>query len=188
MEAVLVVGGQGQSKFILELLPPNEYAPVITADGGNEARRMLNETDFGLIIINAPLPDEFGQELAGVAARQSMAGVLMFVKNERVDDISRRVASDGVLVVPKPCSRQFFFQALRLAGAARQRLLSLHRENARLQTAIEEIRIVDRAKCALIQCLMMTEPQAHRHIEKQAMDLRLSKLDVAKTILKTYEV
>jgi response regulator NasT len=93
-----------------------------------------------------------------------------------------------VFVVPKHCSRQFFFQSLRLAGAARSRLLVLHRENARLQTAIEEIRIVDRAKCALIQCLMMTEPQAHRHIEKQAMDLRVSKLDVAKTILKTYEV
>jgi response regulator NasT len=33
----------------------------------------------------------------------------------------------------------------------------------------------------------MDEQQAHRYIEKQAMDLRKSRFDVASAILKTYQ-
>jgi response regulator NasT len=33
----------------------------------------------------------------------------------------------------------------------------------------------------------MTEPQAHRYIEKQAMDMRTSKREVAQSILRNYE-
>ena len=37
-----------------------------------------------------------------------------------------------------------------------------------------------------VQYLRMSEQQAHRYIEKQAMDMRTSKKDVAENILKTY--
>ena len=47
---------------------------------------------------------------------------------------------------------------------------------------------MDRAKCVLIQYLNMTETQAHRYIEKQAMDLRTTRRQIAEGILKTYEV
>ena len=63
----------------------------------------------------------------------------------------------------------------------------LQRENVKLQQKIEEIRLVDRAKCCLIQYLNMTEAQAHRHIEKQAMDTRRTRREVAEGILQTYE-
>jgi response regulator NasT len=33
----------------------------------------------------------------------------------------------------------------------------------------------------------MTEPQAHRYIEKQAMDLRLPKREIAIHLIRTYE-
>ena len=49
------------------------------------------------------------------------------------------------------------------------------------------MKVVARAKCALMQSLKMTEAEAHRYIEKQAMDLRLSKREVAENILKIYE-
>jgi response regulator NasT len=60
-------------------------------------------------------------------------------------------------------------------------------EYNRLENKIEEARLINRAECILIQYLKLTEPQAHRYIEKQAMDKRLSKLEVAKSILTTYE-
>ena len=46
---------------------------------------------------------------------------------------------------------------------------------------------MNRAKWSLIECLKMTEEQAHRYIEKQAMDERLSKRAVAEAIIKTYK-
>ena len=45
-------------------------------------------------------------------------------------------------------------------------MLGLRQENIKLQKKIEEIRLVDRAKCALIQYLGLTESQAHKYIEK----------------------
>ena len=47
--------------------------------------------------------------------------------------------------------------------------------------------IVNRAKYALIQYLGMTEEQAHKYIEQQAMNQRISKRTAAENILKTYE-
>ena len=66
-------------------------------------------------------------------------------------------------------------------------MAGLRQENVKLQSKIEEIRLVDRAKCALIQYLSMTEEQAHHFIEKQAMDMRTTKREIAEGILKSYE-
>ena len=70
---------------------------------------------------------------------------------------------------------------------SRSRILGLQNRNLQLQEKIEEIRLVDRAKCALIQYLDMTEPQAHRYLEKQAMDMRCTRREIAEAVLRTYE-
>ena len=53
---------------------------------------------------------------------------------------------------------------------------------------MEDIRLVDRAKCILISQMDMREEEAHRYLEKQAMDRRTTKRAVAEGILKTYEI
>ena len=51
---------------------------------------------------------------------------------------------------------------------------------------MEEIRIVNRAKCLLISELKMTESEAHRYIEKNAMDNCIPKRKAAENIIKIY--
>ena len=60
-------------------------------------------------------------------------------------------------------------------------------ENSKLTQKIEDVRIIDRAKCLLISYLKVNEQEAHRYIEKQAMDMRITRREVAEGILKTYE-
>lgn len=48
-------------------------------------------------------------------------------------------------------------------------------------------RLVNREKWLLIECLSMAEAVAHHYIEKQAMDLRISRREVAENIIKTYQ-
>jgi len=67
------------------------------------------------------------------------------------------------------------------------RLRTLESEKAELRRKIEDIRIVDRAKCLIISHMSVSEGEAHRHIEKQAMDLRSTKRKVAESIIRTYE-
>lgn len=188
MERVLLVSSaQKGAEMLLDLLRGHFSAQVITVPSGAEGRRALAGQPFDLVLVNAPLPDEFGHDLCLSAAQATAAGVLMLVRGEQADEVSARVESSGVLVVPKPLNRAFLYQAIRLVEASRQRLLSLRRETETLKNRIEEIRLVDRAKCALIQYLGMTEPQAHRHIEKEAMDRRVTRGRIAEDILKTYE-
>ena len=115
------------------------------------------------------------------------AGVILMVKADYADAVSAKVEDYGVFVVGKPVNRQLFYQSLRIVSASRRRMLSLQSENTKLHQKIQEIRLVDRAKCTLIQYLHMTEQDAHRYIEKQAMDLRMTRREIAEEILKTYE-
>ena len=52
---------------------------------------------------------------------------------------------------------------------------------------IEELRLVNRAKWLLIECLHMTEPDAHRYITRQAMEQRTGKREIAENIIRTYQ-
>lgn len=188
MDSVLIVSAKGKAQdALLELLRPSGCLVSASVQSGADARRLLLEGDYDLVLINTPLSDEFGHELAVEAATRTGAGVLLIVRGEQADEVSARVEDYGVFVIPKPVSRQMFYQSVKLVAASRRRLLGIKSENIRLQQKIEEIRLVDRAKCTLIQYLGMSEPQAHRYIEKQAMDLRLTRREVSERVLKTYE-
>lgn len=186
--ALVVASSEKGRQFLADLLRSGGATPVSLAASGSEARRLLLQEGFDLVVVNTPLSDEFGSEFAIAATESTAAGVLLLVKHEIADDVAARVEDYGVAVVGKPLNRLLFHQAVKLANASRRRLANLANENVRLQYKIEEIRLVDRAKCVLIQYLNMTETQAHRYIEKQAMDLRTTRRQIAEGILKTYEV
>ena len=57
-----------------------------------------------------------------------------------------------------------------------------------LQQKVADIHTVNHAKWLLIQHDNMTENEAHRFIEKQAMDMRLSRREVAESIIRTYDM
>ena len=121
MERVLVVSGSERGReFLRELLRGQEYGQGFFADNSGEARRRMAEDDFSLVIINAPLRDESGEQLALWAAQSTDAGVLLLVKAEIADEVSARVEDSGAMVLPKPISRQFFCQSLKLVSAARR--------------------------------------------------------------------
>lgn len=173
--------------MLCEVLAGMQITGVQTLLSGTECRRSLTENDYDLVLINTPLADEFGHELAVHAAESTGAGVVLLVKAELADEVSGKVEDAGVFVVGKPLNRALLFGAVKLALAAHRRMAGLQRQNDVLQQKIEDIRLVDRAKCALIQYCQFTEPEAHKYIEKEAMDRRCTRREVALRILHTYE-
>ena len=186
--SVLIVSGtQKGAAYITEMLSPSEFYPISTVLNGGEARRLLLQNSYDLVIVNAPLPDEFGHELAMHVVEKAISGAMLIVKSELFDQVSAKVEPYGVLTIQKPVARPLFYQALRLLIATQNRWRRFDNENKKLQTKMEEIRIVARAKCILVEYLRMSEQQAHRYIEKQAMDMRTSKRNVAENNIKTYD-
>lgn len=185
--AVLIVSASEQfTQAARDLLPPTDYYPVERARNAGEARRRLPEAAFDIVLIQTPLRDEFGSRLAIDVCQSSGAGVLLLVKRELYDDVYAEVMEQGVMVLPVPASAQTVSQTLRILCAARERLRRMEEKQASVEEKIEEIRLVNRAKWLLIERLQMTEAEAHRYIEKQAMDLRLSRKEVAENIIHTY--
>ena len=76
-------------------------------------------------------------------------------------------------------------QTLGVLCATRERLRQMEEKQLSVEQKMEEIRLVNRAKWLLIETLGMSEAESHRYIEKQAMDLRISKAQVARNIIHT---
>jgi len=192
MENVLIVSGAGKgaarpSEPYAELLRAASVKQIVALESAAEARRMLLERDFDLVVVSTPLRDESGESLCRDIVSRGASQAILVVKSESFDAVSAACEADGVLTVSKPVSNAVFWSAFSLAKAARNRILRVQEENARLKQKIEEIRIVDRAKHVLTARLSLSEPEAHRFIEKQAMDLRSSRRAIAEGILRTYE-
>ena len=87
----------------------------------------------------------------------------------------------------KPTSAQLILQSVQLLCATRERLRRMEKKTASVEEKMEEIRLVNRAKWRLIEVLKMTEAQAHRYIEKQAMDRCVNRRTIASEILAAYK-
>ena len=185
--SVLLVSSSPKfNESMLALLPESRFYPVAAVSDVSSARRRLLESKYDIVIINAPLPDDFGTRLALNICDNSGTAVLLFVKAEHYPDINGRVSPFGVLVLPKPASSQTVSQSLQLLCGTRERLRRMEQKTASIEEKMGEIRIINRAKLLLMEQLKMTEKEAHRFIEKQAMDNRISRREVAKRVLTTY--
>lgn len=182
--SVLVVSAAEKFRTSLRnLLPVDRFSPLTHTGNVADARRLLLERQFDIIVISAPLPDEFGTRLALYAADSSSAGVLLLVKAEHYPDISARVSPFGILTLQKPTTAQMVLQSFQLLCGTRERLRKMEQKTLSLEEKMAEIRIVNRAKWLLIDREGMSEAQAHRLIEKQAMDRCLTRKAVAEQLI-----
>lgn len=185
--SVLVVSAsQKITDLFNELLPSGTFHPIVAVSNCGEAKRALISSEYDIIVINAPLADEFGSDFALDLVQDSSAAVLLLVAGDLYSEVSSKVESYGVMTISKPLNRTTLLTAMTLAYATRARLGVMDKKNRNLAAKMSEIRIVNRAKWALIESLGMTEEQAHHYIEKQAMDQRTPKGEIAVSILKTY--
>ena len=185
--AVLIVSASKQFDTQMRaLLPGTDYYPIHSAASVGQARRMLLETAYDLVLILSPLKDDFGSQLAIDICADSSAGTLLFVKSELFDGVSAKVAEYGVMLLPMPTSSPMVSQSLRMLCAQRERLRRLEASRQSVEEKIEEIRLVNRAKWLLIECLSMTEADAQHYIERQSMDQRITKRQAAENIIRTY--
>ena len=158
---------------------------VDTVNSCAAARKAVKESIYDIVIINSPLKDEFGEKLAIEVSKMSYTQVLTIVKSDCFDLISEKTETNGVLVVSKPVNKPMFWSALKLAKSSLLKVKKIQEENDKLKKKLESTKLIDRAKWLLVSYVGMNENDAHKYIEKQAMDLRITKREVAEGILKT---
>ena len=169
-----------------DLLPETRYYPVHTVTSISAAKRVLAEKSFDFVIINSPLPDDAGIRFAIDTCTGKQSAVLLLAKSDIHAGVHDKVAEYGVFTLPKPTSKPTMLHALNWMESARERLRQFEKKSLSIEEKMAEIRLVNKAKWILISELSMSEPEAHRYIEKQAMDRCISKRTIAEEIIKTY--
>lgn len=188
MKSILIASGsEKNSELLKNALLDLPYTDLTAVKSASEIREIMSGRIFDVIVVNTPLKDESGVELACDIAYKSESGVVLLVKKEYIDSVRAGVEKFGIAVLSKNVSLSVFLQTINTLSAVRSRMNALSKENEKLKIKLNELKLVDRAKCALIQYLNMTEATAHHYIEKQAMDMQCTKREIAENIIKMYE-
>lgn len=182
--SMLVISGGDKFNRALEGFVPSALLPHIQFAGSiSEGRRVLNERAFDFVLVNSPLPDGTGVGFAIDVSAAPERVVVLMVKAELHGGVYQKAAPHGVFTLQKPLSRPGMDQALRWMVSAREKLRRVEKKSLSLEEKMAEIRLVNRAKWALINERGMDEPQAHRSIEKLSMDMCVTRGQVARNIL-----
>ena len=185
--SVLLVSAAEQLNQVLTgLMSAAPFELVKSTASVSAARRLLVERSFDIIIVNAPLPDDAGVQFALDAGEEKGTLVLLLVRSEQHSQVCAAVSPYGIFTLPRPCARQSLETALQWMASARERLRKAEEKTMSVEEKMEEITLVNRAKWMLIDKRGMSEPQAHRYIEKQAMDTCVSRRHMAEKIINMY--
>lgn len=187
MESALIVSGEKALPALTSLLKGCGCSKTVTAASAGEARRKMMELSLSLVLINAPLPDEFGSDLAASLADATTAGIILVAPAVQAADVALPLENLGVFVLEKPISCSALAQAVRLISVSRRRIAQLQKKNAELLQKLDDTRLACRAKCLLVERLHLTEDEAHHCLERRAMDLRVSRREAALTVIRQYE-
>ena len=184
----ILVVTSGQDAFaVIRKIIEGICDQVLWASSITESRRLLAAGNIGMVIINTPLPDEFGLESARDFADGKDIAVLLLVKADLYHQVSYKVRGSGIFVLSRPLKGQLLLEAVGIMDAMRLKILSLNEQNQKLRRRLDELGLITRAKCLLIEKKQMTEEESHRYLEQEAMNHSLSKREIAQNIIRELE-
>ncbi|MGM9521069.1 MAG: ANTAR domain-containing response regulator [Oscillospiraceae bacterium] len=181
---MLVSNSEKAAQILTSILPQDRFSPVRVVTSAGEAKRTMIDSPSDIVIIDTPLKDDFGVQLAADLSQNEMTGIVLLVRAEQYDHVNYKTENYGILTISKPLDRRYMLQCLGFLAATRYKLLLMKNKTDSLQKKMEEISIVNRAKLLLIEKYKMSEADAHRYIEKSAMDHCVKRREIAESIIK----
>lgn len=160
------------------------HEPIGPAGDGDEAVGLARQSRPELYLFDIEMPNVDGLE----AAKQLAAGGLRrpVVVVTGVDDpglIERAIASGVSAYLTKPVDSRELEAALQLAAARHEEFRALEAEVDRAQQALEDRKLVERAKGLLMSALHLSEQDAFRRLQLTARERNLRLADVAARIV-----
>ena len=171
MDGLLLVSARREfAEQLLQMIQTAVAGSHAIALSGAEARRRTGGTEFAGVLITGRLPDESGVDLAYDLASSGCQGVILICERDALLDAHEALDGTGAVILARPLTREALLNSLKLVVRVREGGGTL-----------------DKAKLMLIQMKNFTEPQAHRYIQKLAMDKRLPREVAAQLVIRTLE-
>ena len=178
---------QDVREFLQRFLPLLGHTVSSTAATGKELVEQCRESPPDLIIADVKMPDMTGLEAVEAIAKSAEVPVIL-VTGHAVPAWLEKAKDLGVMAyLVKPVTEHDLAPAIALARRHFEELQALRRESAELKQALEERKLIERAKGAVTRRCGVNENEAYRRMRKVASNANQKMVDVAREILAAEE-
>ena len=187
-ERVRIVIAEDEAIIRLDLkesLEDEGYLVVGETARGDEAVELVRTLEPDVVILDIKMPGMDGIEAAREINADRLAAVLLLTAFSQRDLIQQASAAGALAYLVKPFQRSELVPAIELALGRFRDLRAIEGEAAELQERLETRKLVDRAKGRLMDEQGMTEGDAYRWLQQQAMERRSTMKDVATEVLES---
>jgi two-component system, response regulator PdtaR len=166
-----------------ELLEEEGYEVVGETGRGDEAVDLVRKLRPDLAILDIKMPGMDGLSAARHIAGERLAAVLILTAFSQRDLVEQARDAGALAYLVKPFQKSDLIPAIEVALGRHSELLSLERELGDLAERLEARKLIDRAKGRLMDEHGMSEQQAWRFLQTNAMDRRLKVHEVSKLVI-----
>ncbi len=166
-----------ERKLMSSILQRAGYQITAETDSIRQALRKVRSLYCDLLIIDSGLDGGKGYKLAEIADQDRLAAVLM------VTDTDVAYFHQEFAYIIKPISRENLIPATKSVLWNWRREEELRQRISHLENKLETRIIVDKAKGILMDVQGWTEEQAHRYIQKEAMNQGITARQMATLIV-----
>lgn len=188
LASILIVSSPVMAKDLCALLLSEGLASAHWVPGISEAKRSLMDADVDLIILDShrALREsvQFAMDLS--RSKSLSSGVILLVDPAAYEKTLYQAERMGIVTFKKPLDSHLFLQTIRLVLMFQSKIRKLESQADKLQKKMEGDQLVNRAKLLLMDRMKLSEEDAHRFIEKMAMDACVKKIAIAADIVRKY--
>jgi response regulator NasT len=166
-----------------ELLVEEGYEVVGETGRGDDAVELVRGLCPDLAILDIKMPGLDGLSAARVIAGERLAAVLILTAFSQRDLVEEARDAGALAYLVKPFQKGDLVPAIEIALGRFAELAALEREVVDLQSRLVARKTVDRAKGRLMDTYGMTEQQAWRFLQQQAMTNRVQVGEIAQRVV-----
>jgi AmiR/NasT family two-component response regulator len=160
------------------------HDPIGPVNDGEQAVAMAKRSLPDLYLFDIEMPNLDGLAAAGRLADEGLRRPVVVITG--VDDpslVERSIASGVSAYLTKPIDARELEAAIELAQLRQAEFEALEAEVDRAQQALEDRKLVERAKGLLMSALQLSEQDAFRRLQKTARERNLRLAEVARRIV-----
>lgn len=168
---------------LVEILTADGYEVVAETGRGDEAVELVAAHEPDLALLDVKMPGIDGIEAARAIAGSRRTAVVLLTAFSHRDLVERATDAGAMAYLVKPYQRAELVPAIETALARFRELRALDAQVGALADQLEVRKIIDRAKGRLIDDHALSEADAFRFLQQQAMSGRRTMAEVAEEVL-----
>jgi response regulator NasT len=185
---VLVADDERDTREYLQELLTRLGHDVAVADNGRHLVELAQASPPDLVITDVRMPDMDGLDAAREMNRERPTPVIVISGYHDAELLARAAEQPVMSYLIKPVSEAHVEAAITVAMARAEEHRRARQEASELKQTLEERKVIERAKGAVMRRLGVAEEQAFRLMRKVSSEQNRRMIEVARTILQAEEV